>query len=66
MWSHLDNLYRKSQTKSGLYIGKKLTRDHIHLTSYSRMRVDLAAEVRYGYIYICIIPIISNSWTIVN
>ena len=29
---------------SGLYIGKKLTREHIKLTSSSRMRVDLAAE----------------------
>ena len=35
----------KTQIESGLYIGKKLTREHIHLTSYSWMRVDLAAQV---------------------
>ena len=29
-------------------------RDHIYLTSFSRMRVDLAAEVWYPYIfYLC-------------
>ena len=36
------SLAEKSQ---GLYLLKKLSKEHIHLTSYSRMRVDLAAEV---------------------
>ena len=30
----------------GLFMLKKLSREHLQLTSYSRMRVDLAAEVR--------------------
>lgn len=48
MWKHLEDLYTKTQMESGLYIGKKLIREHIHLTFYSRMRVDLAAQVKYG------------------
>ena len=31
---------------SGLFLLKKLKLDHIHLTSYSRMRVSLAAQVQ--------------------
>lgn len=32
-------------TKSGLFIGNKLTYEHLHLNSYSRMKVKLAAQV---------------------
>ena len=51
LWSHLTELHDKSQQDSGLYIGKKLTREHTHLTPYSRMRVDLAAQVYTLCIY---------------
>ena len=38
-------LAEKSSSDSGLYIGKKLTREHLKLTSYSRMNVRLAVQV---------------------
>ena len=38
-------LAEKAIADSGLHIGKKLTREHIVLTSYSRMNVRLAAQV---------------------
>lgn len=37
-----------AQRSNGLYLFKKLSNAHIDLTSYSRMRVDLAAEVSIG------------------
>ena len=50
IWRQLQDLFRKTHSESGLYIGNKLTREHVYLTSYSRMRVDLAAQVR---LYVC-------------
>ena len=44
---HLVNLYKaKTAPVSGLYILPKLKLEHIQLTSFSRMRVHLAAQVR--------------------
>lgn len=49
-WSHVQELYDKKFTtsvaSSGLSLLPKLKREHVHLTSFSRMRVDLAAQVR--------------------
>lgn len=49
LWRHLYTLYEAKMEMStrskGLYMLKKLSREHLHLTSYSRMRVDLAVEV---------------------
>ena len=45
----------KSSTNSELYIGRKLTQEHVVLTSYSRMTVSLVAQVSdfvSGYTYI--------------
>lgn len=44
------SLLRRSE---GLYILKKLSKEHLNLTSFSRMRVDLAAEVSSYYSYVC-------------
>jgi hypothetical protein len=49
-WEHLSHLYhhhRGDGTKphSGLSILPKLKMEHVVLTSYSKMRVDLAAQV---------------------
>ena len=49
LWKHLKDLYMKTHKESGLYIGKKITIEQIFPTSYSRMRVDLAAQVYYTY-----------------
>ena len=43
-WQHLRTLYQAKRS-NGLYLLKKLSKEHIDLSSYSRMRVDLAAEV---------------------
>ena len=48
-WKHLRDLYSKLTTmavqSSGLSLLPKLKLEHVKLTSYSRMRVDLAAQV---------------------
>ena len=45
LWEHLHYLYHHTQAESGLYIGRRLTNEHLHLTSYSKMKVNLAAQV---------------------
>ena len=48
-WDHLLELYTKNRAQAddtGLAVIPKLKYEHVHLTSYSKMRVDLAAQVR--------------------
>ncbi len=45
LWDHLRYLYENSQAASGLYIGHRLTREHVNLTSFSKMKVNLATQV---------------------
>lgn len=45
-WQHLINLYTKDSGKgSGLSMVPKLKFEHLNLTPFSKMRVDLAAQV---------------------
>ena len=44
-WKHLVNLYQHNRTESGMALVKKIKYDHIYLTSYSRIKVNLAAQV---------------------
>ena len=45
-WQHLVHLYDKDRGKgTGLALVPKLKFEHLHLTSFSKMRVDLAAQV---------------------
>jgi hypothetical protein len=48
-WNHLKDLYLAdndiSTAAPGLRLVPKLKYEHINLTSFSKMRVDLAAEV---------------------
>lgn len=44
LWSHVVNLYLKSST-GGLSLVPKLKYEHVYLSSFSKMRVDLAAQV---------------------
>ena len=44
LWSHIAHLYYED-LESGLKLVNKLTSDHINLTSYSVMRVNIAAQV---------------------
>ena len=46
-WSHLVRLYHNNRSADapGLALITKLKYEHIWLTSYSKMRVDLAAQV---------------------
>ena len=54
LWSHLVNLHWKNrpQDSPGFALLDKLKFEHIRLTSHSKMRVDLAAQVRYIYLTI--------------
>ena len=45
-WQHLVDLYNRDQGKgTGLMLCPKLKFEHIYLTSFSKMRVDLAVQV---------------------
>ena len=47
-WRHLTELYERNRSRApdaGLALLPKLKYEHLHLTSYSKMRVDLAAQV---------------------
>ena len=44
-WDHLVRLYNQNRTALGLSLIPKVRRDHVYLASYSRMRVNLAAQV---------------------
>ena len=46
-WEHIVQLYRRNKGRmhgGGLYL-VKLKKEHVVLNSYSKMRVDLAAQV---------------------
>lgn len=45
LWDHISHLYEQCQSESGLYVGHRLTYEHIHLSSFSKMKVNLAAQV---------------------
>ena len=53
-WEHLMDLYKRDsgaiREAPGLSLVPKLKWEHIHLTSFSKMRVDLAAQVSSDYI----------------
>ena len=40
-------LYEKNRSETGLVLLPRLKYEHVQLTSFSKMRVDLAAQVRY-------------------
>ena len=48
-WHHVKELYEKiiktSVASNGITLLPKLKKEHVYPTSYSRMRVDLAAQV---------------------
>ena len=50
LWSHLVDLYYNNRSKSnpGLALIPKLKYEHVNLTSFSKMRVDLAAQVSFS------------------
>ena len=46
LWSHLQALYKQdTEQGAGLRLLPKLKFEHVNLTSFSKMRVDLAAQV---------------------
>lgn len=46
-WQHLVRVYEATDTP-GLILLPRVKYEHIHLTSYSKMRVELAAQVCFG------------------
>ena len=61
-WRHLTNLYDKlstmASTSKGLGLLPKLKLEHIKLTSFSRMRVDLAAQLQVSLTATSFVPLI--------
>ena len=53
MWKHLIDLYKKcagaNTNTPGLTILPRLKYEHVHLTSFSKMQVDLAAQVKLSF-----------------
>ena len=49
MWDHIVDLYFEdsgsSKSTAGLCLVSKLKYEHVYLNSFSKMRVDLAAQV---------------------
>ena len=57
-WQHLIYRYtchNKVMDRAGLFLTNKITYEHVYLNFYSRMRVDLAAQVRYTQITLSVI-----------
>ena len=46
-WRFVEDLYIMGTKSQGLTTQHKLKYEHIYLTSFSKMRVDLAAQVRF-------------------
>ena len=44
-WKLVETLYFEDVDMGGLYINKKLKHEHVYLTSFSKMKVKLAAQV---------------------
>ena len=45
-WQHVEALYSRNMgAASGLCMLPKLKYEHVHLSSFSKMRVDLATQV---------------------
>ena len=58
LWKHLEDLYMKDTSEGmGLWKLPKLKYEHLHFTSFSKMRVDLAAQVHLS----CLLFIIQLS-----
>jgi len=51
-WQHLRDLYTKVHGDTGLTLLPKLKYEHVNLTSFSKMRVDLAAQVNISTLHI--------------
>ena len=45
LWQHLVTLYEQTRGQAGLSIIPKLTYEHMYLSSFSKMRVDIATLV---------------------
>ena len=58
LWEQLRKLYEAkislSSCSEGLFLLKMLSKEHLDLTSYSRMRVDLAVEVSIIIVCVCV------------
>ena len=57
-WKHLENFYESDHGQgTGLAMVPKLKYEHVHLTSFSKMRVDLAAQVNIACILWKCVPL---------
>ena len=51
-WKHVESLFlhETATTTPGIRLAHKLTREHVWLTPYAKMRVNLAAQVCLTYV----------------
>ena len=57
MWKYVKDLYLSNagKTTPGVTLVPKIKYEHIHLTSFSKMRVDLAAQVCKLYLLMALL-----------
>ena len=48
-------LYARNAGRPGLFLAHKIKFEHVHLINFSKMRVDLAAEVIYSIIIMLLV-----------
>ena len=62
-WKHLVRAYEANRGRTtesaGLWLLNKVKFQHVFLTPYSRMRVDLAAQVKHTHTHTCTLHTIS-------
>ena len=70
MWKHLQDLYHQDsgaqKSAGGLSLVPKLKYEHVYLTSFSKMRVDLAAQVSYNTVIVALLTIYIMSFSCLN
>jgi len=59
-WSHLRALYERDRLDNELSLVPKLRYEHIYLTGFSKMRVDLATQVANYYLHVEFLIIFFN------
>ena len=65
-WKYITNLYLRNTGQvtetPGLSLVLKIKYEHVHLTSFLKMRVDLAAEV-YMHDVMCMCLVLLNTYS---
>ena len=49
MWEHVRGVFQEDSSRE-LRMAPKLTMDHVYLNSFSKMKVNLAVQVRHTFL----------------